>query len=307
MIYVKWVLFGALGALLFFYVIPTVLTFILTFYGRYDPETALKKRYFVPFREEMDSAVAFLSALPFERAEIKAGDGVTLRAKYLKRGGNRLMMLVHGYNASSLANFAVSGRALWEAGFSLLMIDERAHGESGGRKTGFGLLESRDLALGVDWAEKNAAEKKRGIYGVSMGSTALAFISDSLTTDRVKALIFDCGFISPRGQMQLIAKKRHAPGAIMIPFIRILAKVFIGVDINDSVLPHLARSSVPSLFLYGDLDATVPIAEGREFFAASSAPKLLLTEPTAEHTMCFTAGKDSIRNPFFDFVNKYVN
>lgn len=289
-----------------FYAAPCVVIFILTFYGRYDPKAAMKKRYFIPFRSQIDEAAARLGSLDYEPVAIKARDGTTLRGKYYRGSSDKLAILIHGYNASATSNFCVSGLALYDRGYSLLMTDERAHGESGGRKTGFGLLERYDILSWLDWAEKNAEEKSFFIYGVSMGSVALAFISDKLPADRVKALCFDCGFVSPREQMRLIAKKHHIPGRIMIPFIRVLAKLFIGEDINDTVVGPLSRSRIPSVFMYGGRDLTVPLSDGREYFAAYSAPKLMLIAPEADHTMCFIAGGEKVKKPFFDFIDKYV-
>ena len=301
----QWLLI-ALAAITVFYIAPCIVIFILTFYGRYDPEAAMKKKYFIPYRREIDEASARLGSLRFEPVSIEARDGTTLRGKYYRCGSDKLAILVHGYNASAMSNFCVSGLALYDRGYSLLMIDERAHGESGGRKTGFGLLERYDVLTWLDWAEKNAAEKSFFIYGISMGSAALAFSADKLDEVRVKALCFDCGFVSPREQMRLIAKKHHIPGRIMIPFIRILAKIFIGEDINDTVIGPLSRSKIPSVFMYGGCDRTIPMSDGREYFAASAAPKLMLIAPEAEHTMCFIAGGEEIRKPFFDFIDKYV-
>ena len=66
-------------AVIVFYAAPCVVIFILTFYGRYDPEAAMKKRYFIPFRSQIDEAAARLGSLDYEPVAIKARDGTTLR------------------------------------------------------------------------------------------------------------------------------------------------------------------------------------------------------------------------------------
>ena len=60
-------------------------------------------------------------------------------------------------------------------GASCLIFDLRAHGRSGGRKSGFGYPERMDVANAVAYARKRRPDAKIGLIGSSMGSAAIAF------------------------------------------------------------------------------------------------------------------------------------
>ena len=67
----------------------------------------------------------------------------------------RAIILVHGRNASKQnaisGNLPKLGAELHDAGFAVLMIDLRAHGESEGKRYSYGVYERHDVLGAVDW------------------------------------------------------------------------------------------------------------------------------------------------------------
>ena len=59
-----------------------------------------------------------------------------------------------------------------KAGYSVLMPDSRAHGESGGEIVTYGLLEKFDVARWAAWARQHKCEKLYGL-GESLGGAIL--------------------------------------------------------------------------------------------------------------------------------------
>jgi predicted acyl esterase len=81
-------------------------------------------------------------------------------------------------------------------GYTVLMPDSRAHGESGGRIATYGLRESSDIHLWVDWIEEHQHPGCVFGMGESMGA---GLILESLHTEhRFCAVIAESPFANTR-------------------------------------------------------------------------------------------------------------
>jgi len=87
----------------------------------------------------------------------------------------RAIILVHGRDNSRTNGFCdqfVSfANQLHKAGFSVLMIDLRGHGQSADSRYTFGIKERQDILGGVDWLEGRGYQPgKIGVLGYSLGA-----------------------------------------------------------------------------------------------------------------------------------------
>lgn len=106
-------------------------------------------------------------------------DGLPIAAWYIPSDENqRALILVHGRDNSrsnGFGNLFVSfANDLHKAGFSILMIDLRGHGESAGARFSFGIKERNDILGGVDWLKaKGYQPGKIGVLGYSLGAASV--------------------------------------------------------------------------------------------------------------------------------------
>ena len=117
--------------------------------------------------------------MTYEDVRFPAQDGeAEIAAWYIPSAENeRAVVLVHGRNASRTDAFKKRlpelAAALNEAGFSVLMIDLRGHGESSDGRFSFGIKERYDVLGAVDWLEERGFEPGNiGVLGVSLGAAA---------------------------------------------------------------------------------------------------------------------------------------
>ncbi len=298
-----------LGLFVIFLVGPAVVAAATVFARREgtDFDTACRQEQFAPAADTLRAARDALMGLPHETAEIAAPDGVTLRGDYFDRGADRTVLLLHGYRAGAMLNCGVQAEAFARRGWNVLLVDQRAHGRSGGDHTLLGLRERRDAAAWADWAAKRHGVKALAIYGVSMGAAAVAYASDELDAGRVRALIIDCGFTSPYEQMSGDCRRRHLPTPLLMPLIRLMARIFYGEDLAEDTKRHLARTTIPAFFLHGTADLTVPYEQGQVNFEACASPKAFFTGEGAGHTMCFPAEPDRAEKALFAFLSPYFS
>ena len=102
------------------------------------------------FREQIRESVIWANNVPSTRVSIKSYDGLTLSARHYKVENSPLtMILFHGFRSAGEKDFGLSVKFYTEAGFSVLLIDERAHGQSEGKYITYGVRERMDC---VSWA-----------------------------------------------------------------------------------------------------------------------------------------------------------
>ena len=134
-------------------------------------------------------------------------DGLKIAAWYIPADVSQpaekssAIVMVHGWNASRTnafnQHFIDLAKALHQAGFSIMMIDMRGHGQSANSHFTFGRLERRDVLAAVDYLlERGHPSGKIGLIGTSMGAASVigAAVEDqsvgAVATDSLFAEIY---------------------------------------------------------------------------------------------------------------------
>jgi len=115
----------------------------------------------------------------YEDVRFKAKyDGTQIAAWYIpNEASSQAIIMVHGHGASKQnaisGNYPKLAASLSKAGFAVLMIDMRGHGDSEGERNSFGVYERWDVLGAVGWlAEKGFFPADIGILGLSIGGAA---------------------------------------------------------------------------------------------------------------------------------------
>ncbi len=243
--------------------------------------------------EERREAIDYLKKQPYVPYERKADDDIILKGKLfcaIPDGQNvssskRLVICVHGFGSHSFRAYAAMTPYLQSLGLDVLLIDERAHGESEGKYTGFSVLDKDDLIGWVDMF-KDTYEK---IYlnGVSMGASTCA-LAAAERQDDINGLIFDCGFTSPIEEFDASVRgvNRHLNCAPIFFFGDLWCRQILGFSFKSvSALAAMPSVKCKVLFVHGDKDKKVPREMSDRLFAAcGSLDKKQEIFSSAEHT-----------------------
>ena len=285
---------------------------IVSFFSVYTRKTGtpfwkmnIEKSYYAPYKDKMFASLARLEKLEQSDVTVTSDDGVKLAATYYPARARDTVILVQGYNTVPLNNFVIIADYLHDHGYNVLMPDCRAHGRSEGRRCTLGLKEQYDLLKWIEYADRTLGSENIFIYGMSMGCATAAYASDKIVNAKVGGLILDCGFSSSYEQLRHDMLERHIPPFMLLPIIRSLGKHVLGVDIKTSVRSSLCRTGIPSLFLHGAADDTVPLSEGRLNFESCASEKEMITVEGAAHTMSFIAGADKVPDAVINFLIKH--
>jgi len=101
-------------------------------------------------------AIAATDHAVLSNTSVAADDAVTLRAWYLtpNAGNGTAVILLHGQGANRAAMLG-NADLLLRHGFSVLLPDARAHGESGGDIATYGIKEAFDLERWYEWLHRS--------------------------------------------------------------------------------------------------------------------------------------------------------
>lgn len=140
-----------------------------------------------------------MDELTFESVFITSFDGVKLYARYYHvRDGAPLQIQFHGYRGSALLDFCGGNKLAREIGHNTLVVDQRAHGKSGGNTITFGINERYDCLSCINYAvERSGKETPIFLSGVSMDAATVLMASELNLPDNVIGIIADSPYSSP--------------------------------------------------------------------------------------------------------------
>lgn len=143
-----------------------------------------------PVAPEPVPAVAWGTA---EAIRLHTSDGHELGAWFwVGRSDRPVVVLLHGNNESRTACLP-QAELLATAGYGVLTVTLRAHGDSTGDKNDFGLSARHDAVAAIDWLTAHHPGKPVVVWGRSLGSAAALFAARDLGS-RVRGYILECPF-----------------------------------------------------------------------------------------------------------------
>lgn len=210
--------------------------------------------------------------LTVEEVRIRADDGIELAAWLLPRAGAPAVVLLHGYPAEK-ADLLPLAAALAPR-FTVLLLDQRYFGKSGGRATTIGFRERRDLRRAIDFLGTRGV-KEVGVFGFSLGGAValLAAADDS----RIRAV----AAYAPFADLRTLGYELYGwLWVLKYPFVGLLrgwSWLFLGHDIT-AVSPERAAAtlSIPVLLVASREDEQIPFAH------AERLRRALARNPRAE-------------------------
>lgn len=242
----------------------------------------------------------FIKSMNAERVYITSNDGLKLCGHVIENPARRgVFIMVHGYRSCGVYDFSCAARPVYDRGFSLLIIDQRAHGDSEGEQIGFGALERFDVVRWAEYADNRWANLPVVMDGVSMGAASVMMGAGVGYPPNVRAIIADCSYSTPGA----ICRKTLYDWFHLPPF-----PVYYGARFWTRILAHYDLDGVSSkeslaalgdgvavLIAHGKADSFVPYqmsVENSGVFGERECFEFFTSEG-AEHAMSFVRDTDS--------------
>lgn len=290
-----------IGALAVIILLGSFICFLKVFYspkrkplpeGQYDIP---KGRIYEEFREDMIRWQKQLREMRSESFEIRSRDGLTLRGKYYEyEKGAPLEIMFHGYEGNAERDLSGGVERCFNLGRNVMIINQRAHGDSEGHVTTFGYKEKLDCIDWINFAiERFGKEQKIIITGISMGAATVLMAAGEELPDNVVSVLADCPYSSTREIICKIVREMHLPVKIIYPLIRLGAIIFGGFDPNKSEpLAAVKRAKIPIFFVHGDTDEFVPLYMSEKMYEICPTEKAMYISPGAGHGLAFPKNQE---------------
>ena len=237
---------------------------------------------------------------------IKSFDGLKLYGKYIKNDiSNNRIILVHGYTANAKSMLSLADK-YYKKGFSILAPDQRAHGQSEGTYTTFGLKEKEDIKARMEWIIKTDTQAKIIAHGESMGAATTMLLAGD-NPENLLAFIEDCGYTSFY-DMQIDQLKSDL-GFLVYPIVfiaNIIGKIRFSCDFYESNIDSMKNTKIPGMFIHGKSDRLVPVQMCYDLYKNHQGKKSLYTPIPVDHAECKFYDQDEYFRQIFEFLDEVV-
>lgn len=250
-------------------------------------------------------AARLVEQYPPEEVTITSDDGLALHGLvFTPPDADKVAVLVHGYHSSGLREFGSIAWYYIRRGWRVLLVDDRAHGQSEGDVIGFGTLDRRDLLQWLRYCSiRFGRQQPIVMHGVSMGAATVMMATGLDLPENVRAAVADCGYTSVWDEFDHVLHRRHLPAALCLPLADWWARRRAGYGLREcDASQELKQAAVPVLFIHGEQDDFVPVWMTEKNYDACSTLKMKWICPGAGHAeswFCDEAGYTRAMDEFY--------
>ena len=245
------------------------------------------------------------SDLPVEVIKIKTKRGNQLSGWLIPNSlGKGAVILFHGVRSSRVQMYD-RAKFLHKAGYSVLLFDFQAHGESSGERITFGHLESDDAIAAYNYLRQRLPNDKIAALGVSLGGAAILL---SEVAKKADALILESVYSNLEAAIgNRLAIRLGDLGRYFTSLLILQIKPRLGFDPKKlSPIDHIDQVSAPVYILAGALDQHTLLAETQQFYDLAPKPKKLWILPDAAHVDLHAHSPVAYEQRILDFLEDHL-
>jgi len=243
-----------------------------------------------PDRIAQTNAMLVRTGATKEGVVVRAPDGAELRGWKIKPSAPNgdWVLLFHGISDNRTGVLGHS-EFLLRHGYSVVMMDSRAHGKSGGDMVTYGWKERYDTVAITNALYAIENVRHLDALGVSLGG-AIA-LQSAAVEPRIEAVVAEDPFASLREVSYDYAGLHVSPllGMTLLRPASVMALNALekaGGFNPDDVSPEkaVAQRPFPVLLICGTRDRTIPCRHAEQIYRAASGPKELWVVEGAQHS-----------------------
>ncbi len=221
---------------------------------------------------------------PYDAIMVETADGVDIALWWIatEEPSISTVLVVPGLG-SGKADILPVCAFLRSGGHNVLVLDPRAHGDSGGQLTSFGDRERLDVQAAALWVRNEHAQESRDFYGlgISMGGAALLAAAGQQGEGRVE---FDAlAVIDTYDDLSLLADDLVTRQFEFAPPVRWMARLValpLAMAHSGRPLGSFRPSDyvvnlfpAPLLVVHSEDDDLIPFAAGKRLYEAAEDPR----------------------------------
>lgn len=247
--------------------------------------------------------------LVHETIDFTTADGLHLKGWFIPASGGeteKTVIFCHGWG-SNRGELLRDTHFLAEHGFNLFYFDFRGSGESGGTISSVGYLETRDFDAAYEFLKSHRphACEHLGFFGTSMGGAVATYAAAKYP--EVKCLLLENTFLS---YTRVVANwswlRTKIPYWPLVPMTLFFVRMKLGADPEPySPVHHISKVKAPVMFINGDHDDLVPLADAETLYGLCGAEKKQMWALTgASHGKCAEVGGEVYKTKISKFFTE---
>ncbi|GAC1634683.1 MAG: alpha/beta hydrolase [Candidatus Acidiferrum sp.] len=215
------------------------------------------------------------------------------------------VLLFHGVSDNRIGVVAQS-EFLLQNGYSVVMMDARAHGDSGGAIATYGWLERKDTSVVVDALENSEKPQHLFALGESMGAGIA--LQSAAKDSRIEAVVSEASFANLQEaaydyaglrEYPMLGKTLFAPGAWLMVYRGARLANFPRAEVSPE--KAVAARPFPVYVICDAEDHALPCRHSEMIFRSARGTKEFWRVPGAHHTAALGYEPDEFRKRVLGF------
>jgi uncharacterized protein len=245
-----------------------------------------------------------------ENFDLQAADGILLHGWKVraKEGNGSWVLIFHGV-ADNRFGMTEHARLLLKAGYGVVMMDSRAHGESGGEMASYGWLERGDAGATIDALRNSEHPKHIFALGNSMGGGIA--LEAAGADSRIEAVSAEAAFADLQEaaydyaglqRWPILGKTLFAPGAWILVY---RGQQLAGFPASEvSAVKAVRKRRFPLQLICDGADVVLPCRHSERILRAASGEKELWRVAGALHTGALGTAPAEFREKVVAFFDR---
>ena len=244
--------------------------------------------------------------LPIESIELQGKRGNRLAAWFIPgEVGKAGLLLLHGIRSNRRVMLERAS-FLHKAGYSILLFDFQAHGESAGKQITFGHLESQDTETAFNWLQEQLGNIPIGVLGISLGGASIVLSS---IARKARAVILESTFSSLKEAVaNRIVLRLGRFGRYLVPLLLWQVRPRLGISPHTlAPIDKIHEIDAPLLIMGGTKDVHTLICETQALYEKAVEPKEFWAVEGAEHENFHAYLNEEYEQRILDFFERSLS
>lgn len=244
--------------------------------------------------------------VPLAAVSFPASDGITLHGWHGHVDNERgLVILLHSFRAG---RWLMLERARWyvNRGYSVLLYDSRATGESEGNRISVGWHETNDLIGALRWARQQGSGQII-LHGISQGGATILLAAEDFGAEVAGVIVESTYDTLANAGDRRFRNKVRLPGWLAGLFYRPFMEIRLGFNVRDaSPIDRIGSITAPIFILSGAEDRHTLADDTRRLHAAAPPGTKLWIVPGAAHVDLYAHSPRDFERHLETFLAEHV-
>ena len=182
-------------------------------------------------------------------------DGLKLYGEFYNFGGDRCVIILPGRCECLMYSYYFAA-PYEKMGMNVLVIDQRAHGNSEGKYSTIGVKESGDVLKWIELIEERYGIKEIWFHGICVGTaTSILIMTSKNCPESVKGLVTEGCFVSFRETFKRHMIDIKKPCFPVLDLVMMNVKKYAGANVYKAApIKHIGKLNQHILMIYGKQD-----------------------------------------------------